>query len=444
MTASTAFEPPWSRSARIRQLIVLAAAACGVSYLRFLLSPLQETMQGALALSDNQIALLQGPALALPLAIGSIPIGLIVDRYRRVPLFLIFIVLGIASVILTAFATGFVALFLARCIAGSALAAVLVAAYSMASDLYASEHRGRATMLITIGETGGGPLAFMLGGLFLSLGLSMAPSLGMDAWRVALLCMGAPLILVLAALTTLREPQRSGTVAASSTLRSAWAGLWRYRSVVLPLLLARVMVWVADGAVLVWGAPMFARQYGLGPESIGGIMAGALLIGSLVGPLIGGPLADLCHRTGGPRRTLIGMAVTIAFSVAGAVFPLMPNAAAAAVAMTVFLTLGYVMATMALAVATIVVPGELRGLYVAVSVTVGALFSIGIAPMAVSVLSGVLGGPAFIGEALAIVCTVTSVIAALVFIWGRRYYPGVEHGHDAGVAASPAIPHQPR
>jgi hypothetical protein len=73
--------------------------------------------------------------------------------------------------------------------------------------------------------------------------------------------------------------------------------------------------------------------------------------------------------------------------------------------------------------ATIVIPAELRSMLVALSITIGALFCYGLAPLIVSGLSGVLGGPVMIGTALAIVCAVTSLSGAVIFGLSRRSFP---------------------
>jgi uncharacterized membrane protein YfcA len=59
------------------------------------------------------------------------------------------------------------------------------------------------------------------------------------------------------------------------------------------------------------------------------------------------------------------------------------------------------------------------GIFAALSV----LFSVGVAPMLVSRLSRVLGGPAMIAAALSAVCVATTLIGAATFLWARRYLP---------------------
>jgi len=315
-------------------------------------------------------------------------------------------------------------------LAGLASAATLIAAFSLVGDLYVPAQRGRATMVVLMGEIGGAPAAFALGGVLLTMSSGVSATFGLEGWRQALLWMCAPLLPIVLLLLMLREPPRTGVVVKNPSVREVWPQLWRYRLVVVPLLLARVMVWIADGAVLVWAAPTFARSFGLSPDRIGAIMATSLLVSGILGPLLGGPLADFCQRSGGPRRTVSAMCVLALLSVPAALFSITPNASLASFTLAAFLMLGFTIGTMALTIATIVIPGELRGLYVAITITVGATFSIGVAPLLVSGLSGVLGGPAKIGLALAIVCVTTSILGALVFSIGRRYFPGDESpGH---------------
>lgn len=411
------------RTSRFCQLLLLTAATLAATYSRAALRPLQETMSASLALSDTQVAWLQGPALAIPMTLGSIPIGLLVDRFPRVHLFVVFVALTVAATAMTAFATSMPALFAARCLAGLASAGTLIVVFSVLSDLYSATHRGRAIMVTTFGEIGGGPAAFALGGALLAAhSAAFVPA--MESWRQALIWMCAPLLAVLLLMLLVREPPRTDRVVQHPPAREAWARLWQYRAVITPMLLSRIMVWVADGAVLVWAAPNFTRNYALPPDRVGVIMASALLASGVLGPALGGPLADYCQRTGGPRRTMTIMCFAALACVPAGMFAILPGVASASVMMCLFLTLGFTIGTAELSLATIVVPGELRGLYIAITVTVGAIFSVGVAPVVVSYLSISFGGPAMIGVALAVVCMITSALGAVVFGFGRRYFPG--------------------
>jgi hypothetical protein len=76
-----------------------------------------------------------------------------------------------------------------------------------------------------------------------------------------------------------------------------------------------------------------------------------------------------------------------------------------------------------LALTLIVIPGELRALNVAISLIVGSVFFIALAPLAVSGLSGILGGEGALPQALAIVCGVASLVNAIYFASVARHFP---------------------
>lgn len=408
------------------QLLLLAAALCAAMYGRSVIGPLQEAVRIALHFSDNQMALLQGAAMALPMALGSIPIGLLADRLSRARMMTFFVALIPISCLLSAVASQFAPLFLSRCLAGLSSAAALILSYSMIGDLYAPAERGRASMVMASGEIVGAPAAFALGGALLVL-LGSGSFMRQVPWRVAdwrgtLLVTGVLLIPVALLMLLLREPERKERVVEHPPLREVWPQLWRYRVVALPILLARGMVWLADGAVFVWAAPSFARRFHLPPDRIGAIIGVVLLVSGLLGPALGGPLADFCQRRGGPRQTVTTIAAIALISMPAALFNFMPTVFSAAVVMAIFLTLGFSIATAGVALSVIVIPGELRGAYLGMAFTIGSIFFVGLAPLAVSGLSTALGGEATIGRALAFVCAVASLAGAVVFALSARFF----------------------
>src|SRR2546426_882375 len=119
--------------------------------------------------------------------------------------------------------------------------------------------------------------------------------------------MGGLLVPILLLMLLLREPPRTEVVVEKPPLSAVWPELWRYRAVAAPLQLARATLFIADGAVFVWGAPLFSRQFHLPVDRIGATMRVVLLVSGLLGPA-GGPLVDFCQRYGGPRRTMMTLA----------------------------------------------------------------------------------------------------------------------------------------
>jgi MFS family permease len=426
------------RIGRLVQLLLLAAATWVAMYSRSALGPLQETIRASLSLSDNQMALLQGAAMALPMALGSIPLGLLADQVSRARMLSFFVCLSCASCVFSAVASEFSLLFIARCLAGLSSAAILIACFSLIGDLYAPEERGRASMVVASGEIFGAPAAFAIGGTLVVMvgttpGMTL-PGWELADWRWSLLWMAGLLIPIVLLTLLLREPPRSDVVREKPPLRVVWPELWRYRTVAMPVLLARAMIWLADGAVFVWAAPTFARKFDLAPDRVGAMIGVVLLVSGLLGPVLGGPLADFCQRRGGPRQTMAALAGIALLSVPAALFAVMPSAVSAACVLAVFLTLGFTISTAGVTLSIIVIPGELRGFYLGITFTVGSLFFVGLAPLAVSMLSGFLGGEAMIGRALAIVCASAGALGAIVFGLSARILPtAMAHDRECSV-----------
>ena len=408
-------------------MLLLTVAASAGAYARTTVGPLQETMRVALALSDNQIALLQGPALAVPMVICAVPLGLVIDRYSRAYLLLFLAVLEITGNVLTALASRFAFLFGARCLIGLTAFAIAPVAMSLLADLYAPAQRGRATMVMALGQVGGVSAAFALGGALLAMADAR-----LDGWRWVMFWMTGPLIAVLFAMLAMREPPRTERGTKNPSVRQAFTELWGYRAVIAPLLAGVVIEQISAGAALVWAAPALARNFGLAPARIGGIIGTAWLVSGAVGAIGGGLLADLCQRTGGPRRTMYALSALSLLSIPACLFALMPGTPSASVLLSLLISLGAVVAVTAAALSTVVIPNELRGLSMTVLAAAGLLVGLGLAPVSVSFLSNAIGGPSRIGEALALVGTAASVLSATVFAVGSRNLPGT--------ATSPGTP----
>ena len=112
-------------------------------------------------------------------------------------------------------------------------------------------------------------------------------------------------------------------------------------------------------------------------------------------------------------------------SIPAALFAVVPGVTLASGLLIVFLTLVSAILVAATALLTIVVPNELRGLCIAGSAAANVIVGTGLAPVTISVLAGMLGGPIMIGRALAAVCVLAATFGAALFSFGRRYYPRV-------------------
>jgi MFS family permease len=423
VSASKNDSVPWSPNSRARafQLLLLTAAAASANYGQTALGPLQEAIRIATGLGDNQMAVLQGPALALPLAFAAIPVGLLIDRYSRARLLLIFGALNLVAALATTLATGFVSLFIARCLVGLVVPSTSMTALSMIADIFQPAQRGRALMIMAIGQVGGMSVAFAAGGGLLRLA-GAAP----NSWRWAMGGLSAPIAVITALLLFAKEPSRRSVAVNNPSTRAAFSELWRYRRLIAPLLAGVVMVGLVDTASIIWAVPTLIRNFSLTSDRVGAIMSAGLLTAGLTGPLLGGALADISQRGGGPRRTMTCISALSVVSAISGLFAVMPGVFSASVALTIFMTTGIAISVTGAPIATIVIPNELRGLYMAVQAAISTPLCLGLAPVVVSVLSGALGGQAKLGEALAIVCVTTSLASAITFAVGRRRFPGTD------------------
>jgi hypothetical protein len=116
---------------------------------------------------------------------------------------------------------------------------------------------------------------------------------------------------------------------------------------------------------------------------------------------------------------------------AAGLFAIAPGPALTAAALVVFLATGVAINVIVITLVTILLPNEVRGLSVSVLWAVGALFGLGLAPLTVSLLSELLGGPSRVGAALSMVCVATGLVAAVTFAVGRRRLAAFAPSADA-------------
>lgn len=405
---------PWL-TGRAPQLLLLIFVAASAVFARTTLGSLQEGMRIQLSLSDDQIALIQGPALVLPALAFGWYLGHLVDHRSRVHLVLALAIIAVFGSALTALASGFSTLFAARSLVGLSSYGIPITATSLISDLYERNSRGRANMWLAIGEIGAMAAAFGIGGALLQ-GTGQSDT----EWRSAMGWLTLPLAFAPLAACALAEPKRTERKFETQSLRAGFIELWGYRGLLGALLAGLAMVGVADGAAVVWVAPTLVRIHHLPPGRVGEIIATAMFVGGTLGPIFGGVLVDFCRRTGGALRTLYLLCAFALVSAVCALFGVSSGVTTVAALLTAFLAVGGAINVTVMAVLTTDIPNELRGLAVSSSITASLLFGFGIAPLSVSMLSGLLGGPSMIGCALTLICGGTSAIGIAAFGFGAR------------------------
>jgi MFS family permease len=157
-------------------------------------------LEQSLHIGNTKIGLLNSVALVIG-AIAVIPVGLLVDRFRRIPMLAASMVFWSAATMVGAFAGSYSTLLLTRIGVGAVTATAGPAIASLTGDYFPSRERGRVYGYILSGEIAGTAAGFLISGTLASI----------FSWRVAFFVLGIPALFLARSLwRTVPEPQRGG------------------------------------------------------------------------------------------------------------------------------------------------------------------------------------------------------------------------------------------
>lgn len=157
-------------------------------------------LEPALHIHDTEIGLLSTVSLLVG-AVFVLPVGLLVDRVRRMPLLAGSIVLWSVASLASAFAGSYSTLLVTRLALGAVTATAGPAIASLTGDYFPSSERGRVYAYILGGEVAGSALGFIVSGSVASL---------ID-WRAAFVLLAIPGFFLARSLwRTVPEPLRGG------------------------------------------------------------------------------------------------------------------------------------------------------------------------------------------------------------------------------------------
>ncbi|CAL1690512.1 sugar efflux transporter [Brevundimonas subvibrioides] len=397
------------------------AAGCAV---QAAFGPVQEFARTDLDMTDLQMGLVQGMAVAIPAGLLSIPVGWMADHSNRVRMMLVLAVLWSVGAAASAFATSFELLFAARMLSALGLTVVLPVAISIAADLSPPDKRGRSLLLLSMGKVFGLALAFALGGaLFGVLSARTEPLFGMAAWRATQLIFAGGSALLLLPLLLLREPARQEVATAGAGFRASMLALWERRAFLAPLFIGQITVIMADASASIWATPVLMRTYGLQPAQFGGWMGLVLLGSGVIGTIAGGLAADAGLKRGGGRGLLMGAVVASAIGIPAALFPTMPGVPGFAILLTALLLAGTATGLITATAIAVLVPNQFRALCLGSFVVVGSFIGFGVAPSLVTIISEQVGGEGALAPALAGVGLTSSLLSLIAFALAARAAP---------------------
>ena len=259
---------------------------------RQIVNILAEPIKTDLGLSDTQLGLLAGPAFAVFYALLGIPIARYADKdgTNRVRLIALALAIWSAMTAVCGLAQNFVQLLFARIGVGVGEAGCTPAAHSLISDSVAPEKRSSAIAFYGLGVPIGSLLGLIIGGIVNDL----------YGWRIALMLVGAPgLLLALVVLFVMREPRHSSTAEAAATAAAvtrlstgeAMREIFTSRAFIYILIASSVVAFLGYGKAL-WTISFFIRSHGLSTTEAGLSMAVVLGLAGVFGTWLGGKMAD--------------------------------------------------------------------------------------------------------------------------------------------------------
>jgi MFS family permease len=186
--------------ARARVIVLFACVLALSSAQIATVGAVAPQLERSLHIDNTEIGLLNSVALLVG-AVAVIPVGLLVDRARRIPLLAASVVLWSVATLLGALAHSYSTLLLTRVGLGAVAATAGPAIASLSGDYFPSRERGRIYGYILSGEIIGTAAGFVVSGTIASA----------FSWRVAFALLALPGFFLARALwRTVPEPLRGG------------------------------------------------------------------------------------------------------------------------------------------------------------------------------------------------------------------------------------------
>jgi len=411
-------------------LLILANAVNFID--RTILSILLEPIKLELGLTDTQLGLLGGLAFAIFYATLGIPIAALADRWRRVNIIAISMVVWSGMTAVCGLATNFAGLLLARIGVGVGEAGASPPGHSLISDYFPAEKRATALAVFSLGIPAGAMIGNLVGGWGAEV----------YGWRTTFMLVGLPgIALALLIFLTLREPMRgmSDAVRAPDTppppMLVTFRILWSKPSFRHMALASALHAFVSYGTS-VWNAPFLIRMHEMSLAGIGSWLALIAGIGA-IGTFAGGYLGDRLSNQFDDKRWymfLSGISTMVMVPFQFIVY-LHGNTGLVLASLVVVSILGGMFLGPSFAIAQALVTPRMRAVASAVLLFVINIIGMGLGPYVVGILSDALG-TAFAAESL----RYALCIAVAANLWATVHYLIAAKSLRADLGAAQAEP----
>jgi MFS family permease len=273
-------------------LFVMVLVSASVVGERYMMAVMVGPIKADLGLTDTQIGLAKDLAIAIVYILAVMPLARLADRWSKRKMIALAATVWSVAVLLCGFAKSFWLLLLGRAAIGLGEGGFTPPSQSWIADHFPVKQRATAMAIFLLGASFGNFWGPTFGGY-------MTEAYG---WREALLFASIPgFILVPIVLFGLRDvrPGLADGVSVEASKPQPFMptvkALLKIKT--LPLLIGSAAFNTLTTMGLVsWIPAYMERSYGMSAREAGIQMGGALLVGSVVGHSIGGPLADWLGR----------------------------------------------------------------------------------------------------------------------------------------------------
>lgn len=411
-------------------LLVLAYAFGVVD--RIVIGLLTQSIQADLGLTDTELGLIQGLAFSLFFAAAALPVGMLIDRWQRVPVLWAGLLVTSGATLVCGLAGCFLALFIARMFIGAGSAVTNPGSSSVIADYFPPTLRPRAYGIFNMGGSIGIGIAYLLGSVAITLAGTLqaaAPALlgSFAKWQIVFFVVGAPgLLIALTMALAMREPARRGSV--PTTARISLLPLWREmqanRRALLAIMLGAITNVMIVNAQLAWFPTLFFRIHEWTPARVGTALALVGVPFGLLSAITAGWALSALAKRGRDDGPLLVMGLQCAswalFGPLKCFAPTPELALAGHVATSLFATWAV---TSALTALNQITPNQLRGQVVAVYTILFGFAGVAIGSVAVGLLNDyVFTDARGIAPSLALVNAVGGITGIALLIWGREAY----------------------
>lgn len=285
-------------------LLTTLSLVYGAQYLdQIILGMFLQPIKAEYLLSDTQAGLLTGVAFTMLFVSLGIPVARLADRGNRKLIVVASTTIFSLATIFCGLSVGFISLFLMRMLVAIGEAGTIPASVSILSDVFPPARRRLALSFHSCGSYFGTAIGLLFVGL-------ASPFVG---WRQIFgVVGGVGLLLALAVVLFVREPERSAEAQVTNSLLQDVKALVAIRPFLF-LALALGFISTSSSAAINWIPAFLARSHGMDQRHILLFLAAVWGLGATSGSVASGFVTNWVYRKGGKWPLIVVGCLAVVF-----------------------------------------------------------------------------------------------------------------------------------